>query len=293
MTEKKTAENSPDPLKVKILTALRRGGYALEMQVAIKARSAFATTVIQSGYYIDQSTSKVREIDVAAMWADFSGTRERTVALWLAIECKSKPAPWVVFDQHGLGGEYDIEFIFSRIPQISSPAGRTDFYRRGTAPGQSLALFDPARYGFGTGIVEMPFNQDLEPEDSEPESSAQSGAKRGQINGAWAAVQGAIAAANGLRAEWREKFDFESIEESSDSLLTMWVPVVVTSGKLYTCKLDEQGAMELEEVRRASITAGAGPQLDNIRCLVVTEPEVDSLLADAASTFETLKRNGD
>ncbi len=289
MTERKASGESDDPLKAKILRALMKGGYALEMRVAAKTRSSGATTVIQSGYYLDQDTSKIREIDVAALWVDISGREiNHNISLWLTIECKSKPAPWVIFDQGDPLSDFDIEFIFSRIPQISSRAGSINFYRAGTLPGQSAALFSPARYGFGSGIVEVSFKENLNEEGETSGKANAASSKSNQPNGAWAAVQAAVSAASGMRAEWLEKLGAQKLSRLDSSMLMMWVPVVVTSGRLYRCRLDDSGSMELEEVNQGSVSVGSGPRLDNVRCLVATEAGFDSLLTDASSTFELL-----
>ena len=86
----------------RVQVALAKSGYPLEMRVARIAQTKKTSYVHQSRYYVDSATEKVRETDVLACWMSLFETQSGEqvwTALYLVVECKSKPSPWVVFDE--------------------------------------------------------------------------------------------------------------------------------------------------------------------------------------------------
>jgi hypothetical protein len=78
---------------------LERGGYVLEMRVALMLRAH--TNILSQGYtYTDPTTGREREADVwgVVFLVEVEG---HTHAVTLVIECKQTQAPWIAFKSHG------------------------------------------------------------------------------------------------------------------------------------------------------------------------------------------------
>lgn len=266
----------------KVLTILNKGGYALEMRVAEQLRKADAALVTQSQYYPDPETNKPREIDVVGYFAGQSSEESRRwIHLFLVIECKSKPAPWVIFDG-GKANSNDPVVNLIVTPTFLAPTeGRehTDVWKEieadlTTAPSglrPPRVLFTPTQYGRGSGIVE----------------ARESETRGGPTDKAWAAVKGAVSAARGISDDFRAS-DPEGRVEFSKPFFIAWFPVVVTSGKLYRSWLNEAGEMDLAEIDRGSISIPTTRSDQYTRCIVVTEAGLGALLEEVQATLAVL-----
>lgn len=250
----------------KVLRWLERTGFPLEMRVAEEARRAQPQWVDQSRNFVDPVSGKIRETDVVAGWADQD--RRGGAYVYLVLECKAKPAPWVIFDDGELMTD-DAELRLAWTARRSAPddLGNTQAptIRSGAFVGGTL--FKPSRVGFG--VIEATFN------DPKPQ----------ERNGAWDAVRSAVSAAHGVLNE----FDPGQIERTSVALLA--VPVVVTSGRLFRAYL-QRGETNVEEIDRGEVLVRPGSELDQTRCMIVTETALPGLLDEARAT-PALIVNGD
>lgn len=248
-----------DSLVHRVRRSLEKSGYPLEMRVARLAHGHRPTYVHQSRYYVDPTTGKIRETDVLVCWTSVfrnpANNVMETTAVYLVVECKSKPAPWVVFDE-GIGVADDPELRLDLCVTVEAP-GSTYLRERLRIRAANGTLFAPSR--IGTGIAEPTANS-------------------ADKNPAWAAVQSAVAAAHGFLSD---------AEIPADEQVNIVVqPVVVTSGGLCRAYLDDVDELQVEEVHRAEVTVRPNEEARMTRCLVVTEKYVDELMKIAAFTSD-------
>lgn len=246
-----------------VTKALARSGYPLEMRVANVARMHRPNYVHQSRYYVDPASGKIRETDVLVCWmSHFRDPRDGSgawTATYLAIECKSKPAPWVIFDDgEGLTDDPELRLDLAVTQEGPSSVFLRQMLEVRPAPG---TLFAPSR--IGTGIAE-PTN------------------KNSETNPAWSAVQSAVSAAHGFISD----VDRSPDADAGEPVHILVQPVVVTSGALCRAYLDASGELTVEEVERAELTVRPTEDARLTRCLVVTETHVDELMQTAARTAE-------
>ena len=247
----------------RVTKALSTSGYPLEMRVANVARQHTPNYVHQSRYYVDPLSSKIRETDVLACWMSrfrdpLDGAGVWT-AVYLAIECKSKPAPWVIFDEGGaMTDDPELRLDLS----VSREALETKYLRRMLEMrAASNTLLGPSR--IGTGIAEPT-------------------AKANELNPAWSAVQSAVSAAHGFMSD---AGTFPSAE-GDEPINILVQPVVVTSGVLCRAYLDDAGEIQVEEIERGEVTVRPTEDARLTRCLVVRETYVAELMQLAAQTSQ-------
>lgn len=246
-----------DDLRAKVQSWLQKTGYPLEMRVAHAARRAGPLWVDQSRNYVDATSDRVRETDVVAGWGERRGQGGSYV--YLVMECKARPAPWVVFDDGQLPTDDATQRLWwaaQRTPTNAYGDARAIGLRTGAFTGNTL--LKPSRVGLAA--VEVTF-----------------GEKATERNAAWDAVRSAVSAAHGVLAE----FDASQLEHTGAALTAF--PVVVTSGALFRAYL-EGTDMKVEETDRAEVKVRVGTQLDETRCLVVTESALPQLFAEAKRT---------
>jgi hypothetical protein len=252
-----------DNLEEKVRGWLERTGFPLEMRVAEIARTAGPLWVSQSRDYVDPSTGTVRETDVVVAWRDRESPGARFV--YLVLECKAKPAPWVIFDDGGLPtddaegrlGWSVMRTALDRFERPKRPSVRSDAFVGGT-------LLAPSRVGYG--VAEADFRD----------------GRTGERNPAWDAVRSAVSAAHGVLAE------FDSSQIQQGNIVMLACPVVVTSGRLFRAFLRD-GELMVEEVPRGEVLIRHSQELDATRCLVVTEGDLPKLFAQAAATPALLR----
>lgn len=245
-----------DDLAHKVSEWLTKTGYPLEMRVAQLARKAGPMWVDQSRNYYDASSGKVRETDVVVAWGQRQARGGSVVVL--TIECKSKPAPWVVFDD-GQPPTMDASWHLDDAAQRTATDELGNFRRISLRHGArtSDTLLKPSYVGLSA--VEVTFERPVD------------------RNGAWDAIRAAVSAAHGVLAE----FDAQQIQTTGGNIVAF--PVVVTTGRLFRSYL-EDGEMRLQEADRLEVRVRMGERLDQTRCLIVTEEALPQLLADAAKT---------
>lgn len=253
-----------DSVSRRMHDALQKTGYPLEMRVARAAREHRPAHLEQSRYYVDPSTRKVRETDVLTSWMSLHQDPRTRVTTWthiyLAIECKSKPAPWVIFDDGG--GMTDDPAV--RLDMAVTIDGSENGYLHAKLEMRAATntLFAPSR--IGSGIAE-PMAKNAENGDP-----------------AWSAVRAAVSAAHGVLAD----FDLTTPKGDGQVVNMVVQPVVVTSGSLCRAYLDEDGGLQVEQVERGEITVRRDERARLTRCLVVTEAYLGDLMRTAAQTAD-------
>jgi hypothetical protein len=249
-----------DELLEKVSKWLAKTGYPLEMRIARAARRARPLWVDQSRNYYDGETGKVRETDVVAAWGDPEGDYPVVV---LVIECKAKPHPWVIFDDGtGLSDDGNRRLWSAVRRGFQNPYGDS----------ASVALQPNAFTGGtllkpdieGLAAVEVKFNDSAD-----------------DRNSAWDAARAATAAAHGVVSEFSEA----QLARRHSGIVAF--PIVVTSGKLFRSYLDGD-EMKVEEADRLSVRVRLGANMDETRCLIVTEDALDSVLEEASKTPDIL-----
>ncbi|TDW98056.1 hypothetical protein [Kribbella sp. VKM Ac-2566] len=266
-----------EELRKKILARLEKAGYPLEMRVAAKIREHGPFNVSQSQNYVDPVTNKIRETDVLASWViDIEGHSSVSATyFYLVVECKSKPQPWVAFDGGIRTPPEEPEDNLLMTPHLYGGDGTNQLLLQSLINFEDThtasTIFSPIEKGMSTAIVEI---------------SLRETSNSNETNKAWAAVQSATAAAHGL-LEGSKKF-LRAVSSHVGHVAIIYAPVVVTSGKLFRCWLNEQGNTDLKEIHRTEIAVRLSPELPLSRCIVVSEAGLGSLLAQLDATQNAL-----
>lgn len=242
----------------KVRRWLEMTGYPLEMRVAEAAWKVSPNFVTQGRNYVDPLSGAVRETDVIVGLS--SGERPASSHVYLVIECKSKPSPWVIFDDGSDlvdNPEYHLSMALCRTADdgLGLPS-RARLRSRAFANG---TLLKPSRTGHG--LVEA-----LTP-----------AGKTGERNAAWDAVRASVSAAHGVLAG----FDEDQLRRSRSALVAF--PVVVTSGGLFRAYL-AGGVPTLEEIDVGAVVVRLDRSVEETRCLIVTETALPKVLEEAAAT---------
>lgn len=256
-----------EDLASKVKRRLLETGYPLELRVAREARRhTNPLFVTQSRQYVDPLTEKLRETDVVACWTAHSRDDFRFV--YLAIECKSKPLPWVVFDA-GEGPTDDASSRWEWAVRHEFPEPWPHASEFANYFHLNRTLLRPSVVG--TGVVEVDMGT------STP---------RDQRNAAWDAVQSAVAASHGITRDMNPADPLPGTEWNSVRIAVF--PVVVTSGALFRGFLLTNGELAVEPVERGEVLVRSSTAVELTRCLVVTEAALPEVLTHAAETVKAL-----
>jgi len=236
---------------------LETTGFPLEMRVAREARRAGPLWVDQSRPFVDPETGKLRETDVVVGMGPQNKQADGYV--FLVVECKAKPAPWIVFDDGDLPSD-DADLRLARTPSRSPADAYGDakdvIVVSGAFTGNTL--LKPSRMGFG--VIEATFKD-----------------RPSERNAAWDAVRSAVSAAHGVIKE----FSSQQIASRAPALVAF--PVVVTSGGLFRSFLDGD-SIAVEKIDRGEVIVRTEATSEDVRCLVVSEDAWPSMLKDAQAT---------
>lgn len=271
------ADGVDESLEERIAGRLRKSGFPLEMRVAARIRQSGDVGVFQSLPYVDQATRAIRETDVLATWITLNPSGYTYLSL--VIECKSKAQPWVVFDtnRRPVGGG---AVFWSATPKWTYPSAAQFWFDRLvqliSVPHYPPTLFGDEEFGQAYGIVELDLSDKPKPES---------------VNGAWNAVRSAVSAAHGILAEQSASQQImaqesERIQIPLPSQALIYVPVVVTSGKLFRSWLDDDGDVKVAETDRASVAVRLTETIGSTRCIVITESALDALIKQAGDTID-------
>jgi hypothetical protein len=245
---------------------LKKSGYPLEMRVAATMRAHRAYDARHSRPYVDPTTSLIRETDVVGLWV---ASPPRWVYVYLVVECKSSPKPWVVFDD-GEGLSDDPERRLEMAVSGEFPAPGRFLARVEDDNGLHKTLLAPSR--IGTSVTAITGQK---PDANTP-------------NPAWSAVQAAVSAARGFQADIDTENPVGATKETYVGVLTF--PVVVTTGGLYRSWLDAGNELQVEAVDRAEVTVRPTTVPNLTRCLIVTEAGLPDLCQQARETADYFGR---
>jgi hypothetical protein len=265
-------EDPRQALRQKVVKALQKSGYPLELRVAAKLRQSDHEYVQHTRHYVDTSTGKIRETDIVACWRATRGLDSSFV--YLVIECKNKPFPWVVFEPDDSTAD---------LRELASSLFAQEFYEpprlwkiiSGTSFAVDRSFLEPLRVG--RSVVEVKIARD-DAVLGVPERQ-----KDGGPDGAYSAVQAAVSAVEGF---WQD-VDAPALRKlGKTSAVAM--PTVVTSGALFRGRLGETGEIEVEETDFTQVYVRPNAQAVARRCAVVTEAGLSRLMRQASRTAALL-----
>lgn len=257
----KTAED----VQTKVKRRLSETGYPLELRVAREARRHTKPLFVsQSRQYVDPLSEKLRETDVVVCWTAQTGANYRF--LYLTIECKSKPLPWVVFDDgEGPTAGANARWEWTVTHEFPKPWPSTVNFADYAQLNETLLR--PSLVG--TGVVEVDMG---------------SSSPRGSRNAAWDAVQSAVAASHGVATDMDPENPLPGTQW--DSIRIAVFPVVVTSGALFRGFLSPDGELEVEPIDRGEVLVRSSTDVELTRCIIVTERALPELLNDSKETVK-------
>jgi hypothetical protein len=273
----------PEALTERVRRWLTTTGYPLEMRVALELSKQRPSSIEQSKYYVDLNTRKIRETDVVGVWT--ARHENLDVELRLVVECKSKPAPWIVFDS-GDGPSEAIrerwDLSLHRAPR-DAVGNEIPFAPNPKSFEMHRSLFKPGILSYG--VVELTTKANRDRREAVDGNGVRE--QSGDRDVAWDAVHKAVSAAEGLLAELP---DGETRFNSAPTAHLV-VPVVVTTGGLVRAYL-AGSEIEVEEVERAEVLVRLAASSAPKRCLVVREEGLPKLLDEVQSTLDVLATSG-
>lgn len=285
-------DGSEDRVLADVRTWLEKTGYPLEMRVA-RAAAMERASVFQGWPFIDPVTGQEREGDVVATFyraseltlfgdnpeLDESGqsSGEELIpakpavlhALTLIIECKNTSEPTVVFVGHH--------------PSWAS-----------WTPWESWApLCGVCR---GVGMAYAGLTRELAGYSI---TSKRREDRKGDRDLAFAAVQQVVSATVAATVEAVPSDGEQNEREVTRTHVhggpvSLTIPVVVTSGPLVTCELDDKGEMQLRQVERVGVRvarSGLPEFADTMEVQVVTEGAVAEFMRSAADVINAAPEN--
>ena len=235
---------------------MEESGRPLEMRVAAEFMKSTGS-VIQSAYYIDHDTEQSREIDVVASY-----TFRKTHAVSICIECKAKPAPFIVL----LPTEHD------RMRDRSVSRSARSSLEREFDWGSEELLLASSLYNPNVPVGHALLTMVREHESKRSE----------QPDKGWIAAMSAAKAAH-----W-----FAGRLQGSEAPWHIAFPVVVTDAVLATAQLVD-GELEIDEVDHARFALrwpleGTGTVLVD----VVRVAALPSFVAGCAAASAELAKHG-
>lgn len=228
-------------------------GYPLEMRTARRARKA-GFKVIQSDIYQDEAENgKLHEIDILA-YKSLAAEDGSHIQLTFLIECKAPEKPFLLFDGGGRLNEKGAATHHLLSEHALAFIPTWDF----TQVVVDSDLFPVnSRFSFGiTQALRKPKDADV----------------------AWLAISSVTSA--GLA---KIKKANAITKHVPGKLIEFVFPVIVTSGRLFSCALDQNGEPKLEEVD-SGIVEWRNPSIGqpSVAIDIVCENALDSFLASKA-----------
>lgn len=239
-------------LESRISGWLTKTGFPLEMETASFFRAA-GFDVRQSFTYPDPQSDKSRELDVLAQDPDLIGIIE----ISFVIECKSSSNPWVVFTSEDAMSNYNSLFAFA----VSSKAAKSAIISRLLNLGELEPYFKPQSTYGGYGFRQA-FGKDSDP--------------------AYTAAIGAIKACQNIA---------QDRTGSSIPRIAFAFPVVVIDSPLYECSINNDGELQLTEVKQSEFLFSAYiPEHIGSCVKVVTRENLKVFARWAKSLANTLRK---
>jgi hypothetical protein len=233
----------------------------LEMAVSRSLRENTTLFVNHGLYYIDPIEETVRATDVVARVGDQTMSGHIPIHVVFVIECKSKPAPWIVFvDPYHLESFRALRTLSDMIPNDLGNA-----FIENSALANDRGAKEPPLLGL---------NRVPGYEICEKRSDG-----KNRTDPAFGAVRQVASASIGLFEEVRSNFNTSVI-----------IPIVVTSGLLYEAWLDNDGGLHAEKVTRSVVSVKISGNHNTSLVHVATAADLDNLARDCESTVEALTR---
>lgn len=251
---------------------MQRQGYPLEMSVA----QSFAETasIIQSDYYIDPDTGKLREIDVMAYHTTGSEKpgHEHFIQVGCSIECKlATDKPWLLFTTQP-------EFPFD-----DSDSSESYPYAPSLAVGSKIGewLLNKVSFPHG-GIWRKPLGGFEGYEGATGYGITQAFTSGKDVP--YQAVNSTFKAATA----WAKKIDEDNeVASKVVSYSSIIFPTVVIDGQLFECALDKKGKLTVKEIRSGLLNWNvASDGISSKKIHIYTKPASNDLVqrVDRATT---------
>lgn len=238
-------------LSNKVVDWVETSGRALELRAA-RILAQHGATVTTSFPYVDVSPPNAqREGDVLADFP-YVGFNASRCLLRLVVECKNtSDKPWVGFYGETQGPSE---------PSLDSIAV--------FAHGSHVGIVEPAKDWIGNS-----------PFDAPAASHIVTALGKDEQNPANNAVRQALSAAHSVKQSY-VKTPYDSVSNGARG----WIILagVVTTSPLFTCRLGEEGSIEVDQVDRIDVW-GHGPDGKPYRVFVLTEGELGAFSAGLAS----------
>ena len=237
---------------------LREAGFPLEMRVAASFRRSRAH-VVQSSYYHEASSGKLREVDVVA-WSQRTAWGPDVGAdldLVVVMECKaSRKAPWVA-----LVGETPAA--------LRSDRGLLDVLVNNRYYGaESQWVMYPSDFAFLSTPRRTAYSV------TQAHSTGAKDNREGDLP--YLAVRQVGQATEGLRRE-------SSAPRGGRPTLRLWLPCVVTAAPLFECWLDDSGNPQTEEVARSLLFTRLSADQDLVPVWLLQAGHVESFAEEVAA----------
>jgi len=264
----------------KIKNWLEVQGHSLEMRVAKKFREN-GFTVSQFEYYVDQESKAVRQMDVVASISKNVG--DCLITINLIIECKyAKSKPWVILITRK---KLDKFTFFSRQLQGKHPSSwKTIPTLQGRLVGRLLQSLDrlqkigkiavePAGYS----VLETRFDSKYKPDPNQLDYAFEAAVQVNKSVEAHDAQNEVIYKKSTMNYEDSLGIDtgLRKIEETAESLsldLSIAIPVVLISGMLFECHLDETNEIIVSEISSGFVLTPYKRHETRVDSLVTTSP---------------------
>lgn len=230
---------------------LESSGTALELRTA--------QTFLRSTRFVEHShhytvAEGTREIDVVARYIRDAPTKDSIAfQVVLVTECKSLSDPWVLYprDRHVLTGDETLFGLY--VTKQSKPFGK---------------IIMPSGYHKAPLFKAQWTHYAISDTGSKRETSY------GALNQAWSAVAG-------INASTRV--------DQTQSSITVYVPIVVTTAPLFTVELLRDGQPEIKEIDRALIVTSMNSKRDRRPVWVLNESALKDFAADAKRSLDAMR----
>jgi hypothetical protein len=214
-----------DDIASRVANWLSGQGYPLELRIARVFESTGAA-VVQSDYYADPETGRLREIDIRAEVSGVSASGRTRFRSVFVVECKSSQKPWVVFTRRdripldeygGLDNVVMSQRSYGTLSEAASDPNTRSF--------ELFKVADRPGYGFTQAFT-----------------SGEDKAFHALMSVTKAAVTIA-------------RFEGKRIRGSASEILELVVatPIVAVDAPLFECSLSSDGSLDLQRTDSAIV----------------------------------------
>jgi hypothetical protein len=201
---------------------LRKSGLPLEARTLAALRAVHADAE-HARHYVDPTTGKVREVDIVArLYGRGSGTPNRAaVVLTAVVECKSSPGvSWVALVDVETRRDFTSDDALLPAVQVIE--------RRGASRGNLTRIWDAPVLR-----ADDPLAYQLIDTGSRSET--------------WDALQQVLGAVDGVARDVPD--------DTGRPALVVLLPVLVTASPLYTCRVTDDGVLDVKPIDHVPVVA--------------------------------------